>query len=121
MGRMSKEKGKRGERLLAKELHRYGYEGAHRGAQYAGKAHGGDDAPDVIGLEGIHIECKFVERLNIRSAIKQSEEDSEGTGDIPTVMHKQSRQDWLVTMKLEDWMELYKAYEQMREIRKGPD
>lgn len=110
-GRRSKDKGKRGERMLAKELKRAGYEDARRGAQYAGKAHGGDDAPDVLGLPGIHIECKFVEKLNLRDAMKQSKDDAAGTGDIPTVMHKKSREEWLVTMTLEDWLTLYKNYQ----------
>lgn len=54
----SREKGKRGERELAGELRRHGYD-ARRGQQYCG-ANG--DA-DVVGLSGLHIECKRVERL----------------------------------------------------------
>ena len=54
----SREKGKRGERELAGELRRHGYD-ARRGQQYCG-ANG--DA-DVVGLPGLHIECKRVERL----------------------------------------------------------
>lgn len=49
----SREKGKRGERELAGELRRHGYD-ARRGQQYCG-ANG--DA-DVVGLPGLHIECK---------------------------------------------------------------
>lgn len=109
MGKFSKEKGKRGERMLAAALRTYGYENAHRGAQNAGKAKGGDDAPDVLGLPGIHIECKFVEKLNIRASMDQSIADAEGTGDLPVVMHKTSRAPWLVTMTLEDWIKLYKG------------
>lgn len=108
MGKFSKEKGKRGERMLASVLRGYGYENAHRGAQNAGKAKGGDDAPDVLGLPGVHIECKFVEKLNLRDAVTQSQADAAGTGDLPAVFHKTSRKPWLVTMTLEDWMTLYK-------------
>lgn len=109
MGRFSTEKGRRGERILAKELRNHGFEGAHRGAQHAGKAKGGDDAPDVLGLPGIHIECKFVEKLNVRAAMDQSIADAEGTGNLPTVMHKTARAPWLVTMTLDDWIKLYKG------------
>lgn len=51
----SRQKGARGERELAKVLRSYGYE-TRRGQQYCG-ANG--DA-DVMGLPGIHIECKRV-------------------------------------------------------------
>ena len=42
----------------------------------------GSEAPDVAGLPGIHIECKNVERLNLRKAMEQSSEDAinEGAG-----------------------------------------
>ena len=56
----SRRKGADGERELAKKLKEYGYD-TRRGQQYSG-ANG--DA-DVVGLPGIHIECKRVERLNI--------------------------------------------------------
>lgn len=60
----SRQKGARGERELARILREYGYD-CRRGQQYCG-ANG--DA-DVVGLEGIHIECKRVERLNLEDAL----------------------------------------------------
>ncbi|KAK9680679.1 hypothetical protein QE152_g38968 [Popillia japonica] len=60
----SRAKGAKGERELSSKLRDYGYE-ARRGQQFSG-ANG--DA-DVVGLPGIHIECKRVERLNIYDAI----------------------------------------------------
>ncbi len=69
----SREKGKRGERELASKLREYGY-GTRRGQQYCG-ANG--DA-DVVGLPGIHIECKRVERLNLDDAMTQAKADSGG-------------------------------------------
>lgn len=56
----SRRKGASGERELAKKLREYGYE-ARRGQQYCGS--NGD--ADVVGIPGIHIECKRVEALNI--------------------------------------------------------
>lgn len=67
----SREKGKRGERELAGELRRHGYD-ARRGQQYCG-ANG--DA-DVVGLPGLHIECKRVERLDLYAAMSQAEHDA---------------------------------------------
>ncbi len=69
----SREKGKRGERELASKLREYGY-GTRRGQQYCG-ANG--DAY-VVGLPGIHIECKRVERLNLDDAMTQAKADSGG-------------------------------------------
>ncbi len=82
MGKKSREKGKRGERELAKLLISYGYD-ARRGQQYCG-ANG--DA-DVVGLPGLHIECKWVENLNLSDAMAQSERDAK-QGEIPVVIHK---------------------------------
>lgn len=101
MGKASREKGKRGERELAGVLKSYGYN-ASRGVQY----HGGPDSPDVVGLPGIHIECKRVERLNIDDAMEQSISDC-GDTEFAAVFHRKNRRQWLVTMPLEDWMNLY--------------
>jgi len=101
----SRQKGARAERQLAKELRKFGYE-ARRGVQYCG-ANG--DA-DVTGLEKIHIECKHVERLNIHEAMEQAKRDAK-EGEKPVVMHKKNRTEWLVTMPLYDWIDLYKAWE----------
>lgn len=99
----SKAKGKRGELELAKILKSYGYY-AERSVQYCG-ANG--DA-DVVGLPGIHIECKRVEKLNIEKALQQAEADSKG--DIPAVFHRRNRETWKVTLRLDDFMEMYKKW-----------
>lgn len=98
----SREKGAKGERELSNVLKGYGYN-CRRGQQYCGV--NGD--ADVVGLPGIHIECKRVERLNIYEAVKQSKRDcKEG---LPAVFHRKNREEWLVTMPLNEWMKLYKA------------
>ena len=98
----SKQKGARGERELASKLKEYGYK-TRRSVQYCG-ANG--DA-DVIGLEGIHIEVKRVERLNIYDAISQAKADKR-ENELGAVFHRKDRSEWLVTMTLEEWIELYK-------------
>ena len=93
-------KGKRGERELAKYLTAAGYP-ARRGQQYNGL-----DGEDVVcdSLAAFHIECKRVERLDLMAAVRQSQEDA---GDrIPVVMHRRNRSPWLVTMLLDDWLGL---------------
>lgn len=101
MGKAQREKGKRGELELAHILQGYGYK-CRRGQQYCG-ANG--DA-DVVGLPGIHIECKRVERLNLKDAMKQAVADAL-PDEKPAVFHRMNREPWLVTMRLEDWMKLY--------------
>lgn len=101
----SRQKGAQGERELARLLREYGYL-CRRGQQYCG-ANG--DA-DVVGLEGIHIECKRVERLNIEDAVLQAVRDSR-EGELPAVFHRKNHGEWMVTMPLSDWMQLYRDYE----------
>ena len=98
----SRNKGAVGERELANILKSYGYY-AFRGQQFSG-ANGN---ADVEGLPGIHIECKRVEKLNLYKAMEQSKRDAAVNGKTPTVFHRKNRQNWLVTMELEDWMNLY--------------
>ena len=105
MGRMSREKGKAGERELAGRLRDYGYN-CRRGQQFCG-ANG--DA-DVVGLPGIHIEVKRVEKLNLYDAVDQAKRDSK-ENELPAVFHRKNRCDWLVTMPLENFMEIYREYE----------
>lgn len=98
----SKKKGKNGELELSKVLREYGFD-SRRGQQYSG-ANG--DA-DVIGLPGIHIECKRVESLNIQKAMEQANNDAKDT-EIPAVFHRRNREPWKVTMYLGDFMTIYK-------------
>ena len=101
-GKMSKDKGKRGERELAKILKGFGYD-TRRGQQYCG-ANG--DA-DVVGLPGIHIECKRVEKLNLYDALDQAARDAKGE-ELPAVFHRKNDCKWIVSMYLEDWERIYK-------------
>lgn len=101
----SKDKGARGEVELAHFLRQYGY-WARRGQQYSG-ANG--DA-DVVGLPKLHIECKRVERLNLYDAMAQSIHDAR-EGEIPVVMHRRNNAKWLITLHLDDFMEIYKEWE----------
>ena len=100
----SRQKGAAGERELAKKLREHGYE-CRRGQQFCG-ANG--DA-DVIGLPGIHIECKRVERLNIDEAMLQAIRDRR-EGEFPAVFHRKNNGKWMVTMRLDDWIEIYREW-----------
>lgn len=99
----SRNKGAVGERELAEKLREYGYQ-CRRGQQYSG-ANG--DA-DVIGLPGVHIECKRVEKLNLYDAMSQSVRDAKD-GETPAVFHRKNNKEWLVTLRLDDFMKMYKG------------
>lgn len=101
----SREKGAAGERELAAFLRSYGFD-ARRGQQYCG-ANG--DA-DVVGMPGVHIECKRVEKLNIYDAMNQAISDAK-VGELPVVMHRKNRKIWLATMPLTDFIKLMQKEE----------
>lgn len=107
-GRRSRRRGADGERELANLLTDHGHP-CRRGQQHRG----GGDSPDVVGLDGVHIECKRVEALNVERAMEQSRRDAEGSGDLPVVMHRRNYEVWKVTMDLEDWLPLYEAWRAM--------
>ncbi len=102
----SKAKGARFERTLASRLREYGYD-CRRGQQYCG-ANG--DA-DVVGLPGLHIEAKHQETMRLYEWMSQAKRDCEGTGRLPAVFHKKNNAAILVTMELEDFMNLYREWE----------
>ena len=102
----SKQKGARYERELAKAFREYGFEEARRGVQYSGKQ---GEADDVVGLPYIHIEAKHVERLHLYEAIKQAERDA-NEDEMPCVFHRRNRTKTYVTLGLDDFMTLYKAW-----------
>ena len=97
----SRRKGADGERELSRILRSYGYS-CRRGQQYCGS--NGD--ADVVGIPGIHIECKRVESLNIDKAMEQSVKDAR-SGEIPAVFHRKNGKKWKVTLNLDDFMSLY--------------
>lgn len=100
----SKAKGAAGEREFARLCRDNGYPNVRRGQQFSGV-----EGEDVVGLPGIHIEVKRVERLNIEDAMAQSARDAQGK--IPIVAHRKNHCDWLITMRAEDWFNLYREWE----------
>jgi len=109
MGLSQKQKGARGERLWAAECQKAGFANVHRVGQQMYQT--GAEVADVVGLDGVHIEVKNVERLNLRKAMEQSQRDT-APGEMPIVAHKQNRKPWLVTMLGQDWLKFYKAWKE---------
>lgn len=104
----SKQKGARFERTLASKLRDEGYD-CRRTQQYCGNT---GDASDVIGLPGIHIEAKHQERMQLYDWMAQAVRDAKD--GLPTVFHKKNNADILVTMRFDDWIQLYREWESGR-------
>lgn len=107
----SRTKGKVGERELAKILQGYGYD-AHRGQQYSGLQ--GD--ADVVGVDGIHIECKRREQIQDEAFLQQAERDAR-KGELPVVMYRRSREKWKVCLRLELFMLIWNELTDLQKER----
>ena len=108
----SKRKGKEGELELAAELRRLFGVAARRGQQFSGI-----EGKDVVGLPGVHVECKRVEKLNINRAVDQAFRDAQEAGDVPIVCHRTSRRPWLVTVRLDDLSALVERIQALSECQ----
>ena len=109
MGKSSQRKGRAGELELARLLQKQGYPVEPGQAAIFGAT------ADLVGLPGIHIECKRVEKLNVPQAMEQAVRDAEKFHDgAPALFHRRNRQPWLVTMRLEDWVHLYSGSQAVR-------
>lgn len=115
MGKASRDKGKRFERMLAARLREYGYD-ARRTAQYCGST---GDAADVVGLPGIHVEAKHCEQMRLYEWMAQAIRDAEAGGEnaLPAVFHKKNSARILVTMELDAWIQLYREWEAGQALR----
>lgn len=112
----SKQKGAKFERKLASLFRNYGYDEARRTAQYCGNT---GDASDVVGLPYLHIEAKHQEKMYLYDWMAQaiSDANASGKGVFPAVFHKKNRCDILVTMRFDDFMQIYTEYEAGRGIK----
>ncbi len=109
MGRMSREKGKRGELEFASEVFRLFGVQARRGRQYQG----GPDSPDVVTeIPGVHFEVKRTEGLSVYAALEQADEDRDWE-EIPVVTHRRNRKEWVVVLRLDDLPELVRRLKEL--------
>ena len=99
-GRRSQAKGRRAEIELTEYLQSAGYTGARPGAPL-----NYDTEADITGVDGLHIECKRHERLEINKWYEQSAADAERMQDgIPVVMFRQNRRPWMIVLSLSDFI-----------------
>ena len=90
---------------------------AIRGCQHSARDADGTEAPDVIcpSLPGIHHEVKFVEDLNVRSAIEQANRDKK-PHQIGVVPHKKKNVPWVVMLLLSDFDKILKRTDIKRRV-----
>lgn len=97
MGKSERTKGHNFEREIAAAVRPY-FPNACRGLQYRD----GADAPDVENTP-YHFECKVGKRPNIKAAMQQAKEATDGRPCV--VVTKQDRQEVLVTINLQLFLE----------------
>ncbi len=98
-------KGRDVELELARLLRGYGYN------VRAGNPMNFGTEPDIVGLDGIYIECKRHEGERMTEWLTQARADAEKFGDglLPAVFWRKNRGRWTVAMDLENWLILYRA------------
>ena len=115
-GRSSQRKGRAAELELSRVLQGYGYN------VEPGRALGYGTEPDLVGLPGVHVECKRTEQLRLSEWLAQAAADSVKFGDgLPAVFHRRNRESWRVTMALEDWLALYEVADRKNQENVGKE
>jgi hypothetical protein len=108
MGKLSRDKGKRGEREVVALFKEHGYD-ARRGQQFRGTK----DSPDVIhNMYGWYVEVKFKQQLNLYDALDKADAERQmflrGGPNMKTeksvVFHRKNSQRWLVTLDAHDFL-----------------
>lgn len=103
-GRSSQAKGRKGELELAQFLREHGLTDARPGDPLNfGKQ------PDITGINGLHIECKRHERLEISRWYEQAQTDAERMQDgRPAVIYRRNRKPWMIVLSLSDFLDFSK-------------
>lgn len=114
MGKASRDKGIRGERMARDVLNKLveAYKGAPLWQRSLLQSRGGgQEASDIVSLDHdgvrapLHCEVKFGARPNIMGAMRQAREDC-AAGAIPFTLTKKDREGWLITCDVDNIFEL---------------
>lgn len=102
-GAGSRRKGHQFERDVANMFRDHFGDEVKRGWQAAR----GDAEPDVV-VPGLWIECKRGKRTNVKAALRQAIEDSDGRG-MPVAICKDDQEEATATLRLEDFVALFES------------
>lgn len=112
MGKLSRDKGKRGEREVVALLRENGFE-ARRGQQFRG----GSDSPDIVhDMTGFYIEVKLRQQLNLYDTMDVANNEK-GEDEKALIFHRKDSKRWLVTIDAEDFLRIMELY---YDLRSGP-
>jgi hypothetical protein len=95
-------KGAVGEREVIQMLKDHGWKDARRTSDGRGQQSRGDV---TNGPQGVHIEVKRQERINVPACLRQAQNDAPGQ-DMPLLVHRPSRMGWMATLPFEDLLAL---------------
>jgi hypothetical protein len=95
-------KGARGELEVIHLLRDAGWKDARRTSDGRGQQSRGDV---TNGPQGCHLEIKRQERGNVPVWLRQAQADA-GELDVPIVVHRPSRMEWMATLPLSDLLPL---------------
>lgn len=95
MSKSQRDKGANAEREVAKIIQAHGFR-ARRGQVF-------NHEPDIVTDMPFHIEVKRQEKTELGKWFMQSQEAAKGK--IPIVVHRKSREPWMVTMRFEEWLD----------------
>ena len=96
MGKTQRDKGANAEREVVHILQAYGIQ-ARRGQVF-------NREPDIVTDFPVHLEIKRQETTKIHEWMRQSIEQCRGK--LPAVVHRRSREGWLITMRFEDFLKI---------------
>jgi hypothetical protein len=115
-GRYPLARGKRGELEVAELLRPLFPEVRTRRA--GGESARDTRGSDLVGTAPYVCQIKRRERLNVVEAWNEAAQNANGA--VPLLIHRRDHSPWLVTMSLEEWMELEKARQLVRDFEAGP-
>jgi hypothetical protein len=107
MSATERRKGAKGELEVVHLLRDHGWKDARRTSDGRGQQTRGDI---TNGPAGVHLEIKRVERGNVPAWLRQAQADA-GPLDVPVVVHRPSRMEWMATLPLEDLLVLLELKE----------
>lgn len=105
-GKMSREKGARGEREVAKILSESLSLDISRTPRSGAWEHA---KGDLYGVPRFNVEVKLQERTRVDEWYKQSEGDAK-EDEIPLLIYRRNREQWKVVMSLDNFVEIMKVY-----------